>query len=336
MVMFIGVMVTALAFTVLRSSTGRFYGEEAALGSQRNLRETLGLIVKEARMAGNGLSLLGPGVDRVQFYGPTNHELVKGKLVIERSLGWYKNPDAASDDLGAMGIYGTDGGLDGADSLTVFSSEIEKPSPLGRLEVFKLGELKLEDPVLESDVKRGDIVAAVSGRRAVLFEVEKLSRDKKALAIKRNGRFTFTMPPRDFGVEGALLFNLRNVAVTTYFLNEKTSTLMVDRHDQSLTDYDDPAQGAQAVAENVSDFQVYYFFENDPVELSNVTMAPNLSQKRFAGEKVKALAVAVTAVSAFNSKQTFYRRPALFNREAGKELGGRKYSSLMETVFLRN
>ncbi|MDR2386315.1 MAG: hypothetical protein LBE80_01855 [Deltaproteobacteria bacterium] len=336
MVLFIGIMVTGLAFTIFRSSTGRFLSEEAALGLQRNLRGALASVIKEARMAGNGLTLLGPRVERVEFFGPTHHKLDKGQLVIERKMGWFKLPEAPGSDLGVMGIYGTDGGPNGADSLTIFRSEIEKPSALGRLESFKSGELKFEAEIDPNQVKTGDIVAATMANRAVLFEIDQLKNNNKTLSLKAKGRFTGSALPKDFQAEGALVFNLRKVAISTYFVNEKNSSLMVDNHDQTLTDYDDPISGARVLAENVSDLQIYYFFENDSVELSKVNSEPGLSYQRFLGEKVKAVAVALTCQGTYNSEQAQYKRPALFNRLAGNELGSHKYSSLMETVFLRN
>ncbi|MDR2367804.1 MAG: hypothetical protein LBF58_06815 [Deltaproteobacteria bacterium] len=333
-VMFVGMMVTGLAFTIYRSSTGHYLNGESAIRAQRNLGDTLGIILRDVRMAGNGLSILGPRVRAVEFYGPTAHALSGGKVTVSASPGWFSPAGAGPGGYGAMALYGTDGGPDGPDTLTVFRSEIESPAPMGRVGSIGGGEVRTTGPLPVDAVRAGDVVAMVAGDRAVIFEAGPVS--ASGLGIKRGGRFTDAGPPPGFPAEGAALFNLRDVSVATYFVDGAAGRLMVDRHDRTVADFDDPATGAMVLADGVVDLQTYFFFAGDRVDPTGVGRDQSLSHARFSAEKVKALSVGLTVADPFGAPKGNHRRPALFNRKAGTGAGGRRYRSMMETIFVRN
>jgi hypothetical protein len=334
--MLIGLVVVGVAFTLYRANASFYLNSEAALQVNHNLRQALSVLSRDVRMAGNGLEVLGSKVQSVQLYGPTKHDLDAQGLKITRTAGWFKHPDAATSQMGLLGVYGTDGGANGSDSITVFRSEVENPLPVAEVASFSNGSFALSSPLAADAVRPGDVMAAVNSSAAFIFEVASVPAALTSLQLKRHGRFTFDGPPTGFPTAGSFLYNLRDVSVVTYFVDESTHRLMADYHDRTRTVFDDPAKGAVTVAEDIEDLQIYYFFANDSLKLENVVNNPALSYDRFAAERVKAAAVAVTSRSVVRLNRGRFNRPALFNRVAGSAVDQRRRATLMEVAYLRN
>ncbi|MDR1308770.1 MAG: hypothetical protein LBL95_02545 [Deltaproteobacteria bacterium] len=335
-VLLVGLLVTGLAFTVFRSSTSHFVSEDASLRMNQNLRAALATLARDVRMAGNGLSILGPDCGLVQFYGPTRQALAGQKLAISKTAGWFRHPDAGVGQSGVRAIYGVDGGNDGPDAITVFRSEIERPSAIAQAIGYQRGAIRLDGPVEAGSVGPGDVVALVNADAVAIFEAGQVVAGLHELPIRLNGRFTHDGPPAGFPVAGSRVLNLRQASVATYFLDEANSRLMADYHDQTLGRFDDPAMGAMILAEDVEDFQAYFYFDGDPVRIADAAGDPAVSSARFAKNRVKAVALGLSARSASPGRQGGYRRPALFNRQAGTSADHRRHANLVEIVYLRN
>ncbi|MDR1676803.1 MAG: hypothetical protein LBS44_00240 [Deltaproteobacteria bacterium] len=335
-VLFIGLVVTVMAFSIYRSSTGQYINQESALRLQQNIRNAVDVIASNARMAGNGLTILGPNIDLVQFYGPTKHTITNSSLTITKSPGWFANPDAPSGESGVRAIYGVDGGTDRADSITFFHSEIERPSPIGRAVDYKNGIINFEDNLPDDSLLPGDLGVLVNSSQAVIFETGDYEKGEKKVPVRKGGRFTSDAPPKNFTVEGSLLYNFRKVKIITYFIDEASSRLMADYHDQSITSFDDPSRGAITLANDIVDLQVYYYFDGEQVTIPNISNNPDIGSVRFANNRVNALAIGLTGRAAASGTRTHYVRPELFNRRAGTETDTRRFSTVMKMVYLRN
>ncbi|MDR1052050.1 MAG: prepilin-type N-terminal cleavage/methylation domain-containing protein [Deltaproteobacteria bacterium] len=338
-VMLMGLVLTGAAFSILRMAGTQYVNEDASLRLNENLRSALRVVSADIRMAGNGISIIGSGRQLIQFYGPTTQTLEGGELTTVAEPGWFRYPGAGSD-MGVRAIFGTDGGEDRPDTLTVFWSEIERPSALARALGYETDKIVTDQPIAEGEIAEGDILAVVVGARAAMFEAGHVDPARPEVPVNPEGRYTADRLPPDFSPENGELFNLRRATVVTYYIDTVNSRLMADYHDRTLTDddYDDPASGSVVIADNIEDLQLYYFFEGDPVDLAEVSGNPGVSWNRFRSNNLKAVAVSLTGRTnaAPSSSPRSNRRPAAFNRRAGTAADQYRRGTLAETVYLRN
>ncbi|MDR3203232.1 MAG: prepilin-type N-terminal cleavage/methylation domain-containing protein [Deltaproteobacteria bacterium] len=328
-------IVSGVAFTIYRLNSSYYLSEEAGVIINQNLRNGLSAMARDVRMAGNGLDILGPEVKLVEFYTDSLEALDKKRPSVKPSTGWFSHLDASSSQMGVRAIYGVDGGAEFADMFTVFSAQIEFPAPIARVNEFRNGRLLLDSVFPKGVIKGGDIICLVNSNRAAILETQNVGELDSFLEIKTNGRFTQKGPPPGFPVEGAEVYNLRNVRVVTYFLDDKLNRLMAAFHDQSLTSFDDPKARAIVVSENIEDLQIYYFYQNDVVAHDKISDPVDIGSDRLQNNAVKAVFLGLTARSTY-AKSSSQRRPALFNRLKGSVDEPLRRESLTEIVYLRN
>ena len=111
---------------------------------------------------------------------------------------------------------------------------------------------------------------------------------------------------------------------------------MADFHDTARTAYDDLSRNSFVIAYNIEDLQIYYYFDTEDVDMTKIATAPLISSDRLDEERVKAVAVGITAGSPYGDGPRDKFRPALFNRLAGTRRDDRIRSTLVQTVPLRN
>jgi hypothetical protein len=341
--MFISVIVTGVAFSIHRLNTSYYLREDAYLQQYQNLRVALYTIGRDVRMAGNGMFLIGPRLKKIQAYVPSREILKSGLSEIQLGLDWYRHADAPASSTGVRAIYGVDGGSDRPDTLTVFRSEVEYGAPIGQAKGFKGSDLQMSEPVPAGTVKPGDIVVLAKGSQAVLLEAGAFSGNlSDSIPINPKGRYTApSFTDNFFNPSQAYVYNFRDAILVTYYLAQDTAdpknfNLMADYHDITKTSYDNPAAQSSIVAANIEDFQVYYYFDSDPVDLAKVTDTPSIGSSLLDSNKVKAVAIGLTSRSAWGDGPRLHKRPSLFNRDAGSALDNRKRNTLIETISLRN
>jgi hypothetical protein len=328
-------VVSASAFVIYSVNTGYYLSEEARLILNQNLRTGLSAIARDVRMAGSGLSVLGPNIKLVEFYSDSAEILDGQRPAVSAGEGWFGLPDAPVSRMGVRAIFGLDGGGNFADSITIFSANVEYPSPLGQALEYANGRIVLVRPTPPGVVKDGDLICLVNQNRAVMLATKNAVDQGDFLEIKANGRFTGDGPPPGFPIEGAQVYNLRNAKAVTYFVDDRANRLMVAFHDRSLSDFDDPASRAVVVSDNIEDLQVFYFFQNDEVDLDRVAEPVSISSERLQNDSVKAVFLGLMARSTYG-KGPSVTRPGFFNRLSGTKVEPFRRATMTEIVYLRN
>jgi type II secretory pathway pseudopilin PulG len=341
-VILVTTLVTGITFSVYRAASSHYLREDAYIQQQQNLRAATYLLSRDLRAAGNGISVVGPGIQRIQAYVPSQLQVLSsGVRSINVVDSWFRHPNAPVNEDGFMAIFGTDGGALGPDTLTIFKTEIEYPVSLGKVINQLDNKLTLNGPIREGTLSKDDILILIHDNEAVLLEsdTEVISGTEKEIEYKHdaNARFTSSSgPPAAFEVIGADVFNLRDISLVTYYIDETENRLMAAIHDQRHGTYDDPLTKSVVMANNIEDLQLYYFFDDDEINLTMTSLPPDISYGGFKNKEVKAVAIGLTSRSSYGDSKSAHYRPALFNRVAGTVPDNRRRSTIKELVTLRN
>jgi hypothetical protein len=328
-------IVAGISFSIYRLNSAHYLREESFIQQQQNLRAALYILGRDLRSAGNGFYILGNSVELIQAYVPAQITITSGDPSVFTAAGWFKNPD--SSEAGFRAIFGIDGGADHSDMVTIFKSELEFASPIGVVGEYVSPKMTLKDEIFPDTMAKGDIIALVNNTESIIVEVKDFSESSRTIDFVTNGRFTPASGiPSSFPVSGSTVYNLRDITLVTYYVDESSSRLMAVYHDQGRAAYDDPATKSAVVANNIEDMQFFYYFDHDAVDLERVTDTPLISSARLKSESVKAVAVAMTSRSGYEDPQLRAVRPPLYNHSAGTVSDGRRRNSLSELIFLRN
>jgi hypothetical protein len=340
-VLVIALILTGVAFSVYRLNASYYLREDAYLQQYQNLRVALFTVARDVRMAGNGFSLLGPDLKLIQAYTPTR-EIPSGgpPSAINAVSDWFHHSDSISGTSGVRAIFGVNGGANYPDTVTIFRAEVESGNPLAKVKGISGNDIQLDSDVPQEAIKSGDIIALGSGTQAIILQTDAINFSggkTSTLPIKAEGRFTTNSPffPTGFNLEGAYVYNFREVRFVTYWVDEANSQLMADYHDNSMTHFDDNARRSQVVAYNIEDLQVYYFYDLESVDTSRITDVPLISSARLNDNKVKAVTIGLAARSSYGTGPKNRRRPKLFDRDQGA-LDNNIHNTLVETIYLRN
>jgi hypothetical protein len=239
-----------------------------------------------------------------------------------------------------MPLFGTDGGTNNPDTLTLFKSEIEYPEPLGKVTYKSGNTLYLNKKLREGTLEIDDIIILIQGNLALLMQSNSNSGTGSLESIEVNtasGRFH--RPGADhptFNVVDAYVYNLRDASLVTYYVDTDKNQLMAAYHDQKVTAFDDSTSRSVVVAYNIEDLQLFYYFNDENIDLSKVTLDPLIGYNEFKNKRVRAVAIAMTSRAEFGLGPARYYRPALFNHVQGATLDNRRRSSTMELISLRN
>ena len=354
------VVVTGAGFTLFQIAARHEAHQQDVLNQTENLRTALNVMARNVRMAGNGLNFL-MSEGRVNIYVDENFA---DEETQEDSSGWFRYKGA--EKYGARAIYGTHGECSvnckpGTDTLTIFRAEIENPLPLGFLkDPFTPGvsgagdELKLVEPVTEGEtIARGDIVAVSGGGRAVILQTL-LGEGASDDTLPLGSRFKPEEPLA--GLEfpaGSAVFNLRNFAFVTYYIDPQSNRLMANYHGgtRTLTSGDEWAAGGEwraedegvddphlvAVAGNIEDLKVEYFLTavgreaGPPLRNGQIDeLEPDLNEGLFDddGKNVRMVSVTLTSRSSRVQSQS----------ESDRRQGSSPFTrqNLTEHIYLRN
>lgn len=263
------VIVAGAAMIMFKTTAENETRQQENLEHIQNLRVAFDTVVRDARMAGNGLGILGTPLIQVYVHADVFSADTSGT---QQAAGWFKYTGESA--YGARAIFGTDSGsvMNQADTLTIFRADGEAVNILGRLQSpYTPGTdttLTLNSTLTEgTDLSDGDIIALSTGDVAVILQA-KLSgtgnvltigpRFKPEEALKEPASFKFP--------NGTAVFNLKNVSFVTYFLDTANRRLMANYHDR-IQDKVTPTLFTPAlatVAENIEDFQVNYYLAPSP------------------------------------------------------------------------
>jgi hypothetical protein len=336
----VSLIVSGVAFSLYRLNASYYVNSEASLNRQRNLRVALYTLTRELRMAGSGLFVLGSGLNVIQAYAPDMlGRDCNQKPVIPDALTWLKACDAPSGENGVRAIFGEDGGATSSDMVTIFRADPEFSEVLGEATSFSDWKLNLMAATTAESFKAGDILGLVNGDQAVLLEVatDPSASSTTEIRIKSDGRYTGSSgPPLGFPVNGSNVFNLRDVTIATYYVDENTSQLMVVYHDQKINPDSPVASPPIPIADGIEDLQLYYFFDGEDVDNTKINLDPGIDTAKLKVRKVMAVSVGLTAKTLNDRSAIPQIRPALFNRAAGTTVENSSRLSILETVQLRN
>jgi hypothetical protein len=332
----LSMIVAGICFSIYRLNSANYLREESYIQQQQNLRAALYILGRDLRSAGNGFYILGNSTQLIQAYVPAQMAVNgSGVPYVNATSGWFKNPD--SSDPGFRVIYGIDGGPDRPDSVTIFKSELEFASPIGVVADYAYNVMTLRDEIIPGTMAKGDIIAIVNNSDSIILEVKDFTEASGIIEFVTDGRFTPSSGiPSSFTVPGSTVYNFRDIALITYYIDEANSRLMAIYHDHGRTAYDNVPTKSAVVANNIEDMQLFYFFDHDVVDLERVTEEPLMSSDRLRTESVKAVALALTSRSRYDDPELRAVRPALYNRSAGTTPDGNRRNTLSELIFLRN
>jgi type II secretory pathway pseudopilin PulG len=249
------IMIIGATFMIYQTNSRYYYRQQARLEQAQNLRSALYTLARDLRMAGDGLIVMG--VPLVHAYLPEPDGT---------GGAWFRyevdGSGALAGDPGLRAIFGLDA-TDGPDSITVFRSEVESSNAFGQLDepfLSTSSNLILASPVPERSVSEGDVLGLVSGRDAVLVKAGTISgpgADGKITldaALKPGSSFPSSLSfPR-----GSFVYNLRDVHLTTYWVDTANRNLMARYHHLAGLDYDDPVKSSIIVAPGIEDLQLRY------------------------------------------------------------------------------
>jgi hypothetical protein len=347
----LGIVVSGMAFSVYRLNSSYYFLNESNQQMNQNLRAALSTIVRDLRMAGNGIYVLNPTIKLVQAYVPSKQRILSnGRPGIDPTDGWFAHADAITSDrtTGVRPIFGMDGLGEHSDTVTTFRTDIEFSTSLGQVVNLTSTKITLKEPINKERARAGELLALTNNGHAMLFEVdETATSDTAEIKIKSDGRFTNPAgPPYDsflyrdslFSLPfvDAELYNVRDAYIVTYYVDEETNRLMAAFHDQARRAYDLPASKSVVVADNIEDLQLYYFFDNDDVNNELVSSNPIINSKLLDTNAVKAVTIGLTAIASYGDARRTKFRPALFNRLAGATRDDRRRETIQQTIFLRN
>jgi prepilin-type N-terminal cleavage/methylation domain-containing protein len=299
-------VVSGAFFTMLQLSMRNEARQQDILAQTQNLRAALYTVSRDIRMAGNGLVLTGsPTVYIYIDPGATESR-------IQREEGWFRY--SGFENYGARAIYGLDSGTDSsaADVLTIFRAEMESGGPLGRLNVNfnpnSSAALILQEAVIEGvNVSDGDLVAVANGNQVVIVQVRFSSAGLSTTTLNLGDRFRpkDNFPGGQSFPPGSMVYNLRDIALVTYYLDAVNHRLMANYHDLTLVD-SDPDDAANphlvTVANDIEDFQVAYFV-TQPMNTSGLTEVDQLSEAELiGGTTVRAVRLVIVSRSARSSE----------------------------------
>lgn len=330
--MALGLIISGVAFSIYRINARHYLDEEAFIQQQQNLRAAFFIMGRDLRMAGNGLKVLGPDSKLAQAWTVSRPALIGGVPSINPSDGWFSLPDTATP--GARAIFGIDGGTGRSDAVTIFRSEVEFPTPLGMVAAVSGSDYTMADPLPNGAVSAGDAIALVQGSSALVLTAKEIIGPTIKVSLGGPGHPP-ALPP-SFNPSGAMVYNLREISLVTYWVDEGAHRLMAAFHDGSRQNFDDPATRSIVVADDIEDLQLYYFYETEKIDQASLSLPPQMGSAILNNMTVKAVALGMTSRSSYGRGFPSRRRPALYNRELGAAQDNRRRSSLSEYISLRN
>ena len=326
------IIVAGAALIYFRTTAENETRQQENLEQLQNLRAAFNTVIRDARMAGNGLAILGTPL--IQVYVPATDP-----SGAQEASGWFKYKGV--DRYGARAIYGTDSGsdLNKSDTLTIFRSDIEVVNPIGRLGAaytpFTDSSLTLKESVTEGkDLASGDIIALSTGTVAIILQA-KLSgatstltiddRFKPGEALKEPAGYSFPA--------GTVVYNLKDVSFVTYYLDNDNLRLMANYHDMLK---DGVTLNTATVASNIEDFQVNYYVAPpttpDPAPVTSLTWA-DLSPN--GNNWVNAVRIGMVSRSATSRNQGSGQPVDLMGHKASEATGFAR-RIMVENIQLRN
>ncbi|MDR1487053.1 MAG: PilW family protein [Deltaproteobacteria bacterium] len=257
--LFLTILLIGVTITIYQSNSRYYYQQQAILEQEQNLRTALYIMARDVRMAGDGLKVMG--VSRAQAY------------VENGATGsWYTYEVDSSGTLagatGLMAVYGVDNN-DATDTLTVFRSEVESSTAFGQLLasfIVSDGNLQFTSAIPDGMVEPGDILGVVYADNAVLVEAETITNSSVAPGVITLGdRFK---PSSGFpgGISfpsGSYVYNLRDVSLTTYWVDTANHNLMARLNHLTGIEYDRDDLASVIIATGIEDLQVRYVLNDD-------------------------------------------------------------------------
>ncbi|MDR1607745.1 MAG: prepilin-type N-terminal cleavage/methylation domain-containing protein [Deltaproteobacteria bacterium] len=338
-VMAIGLIVAAVAFGLYRVNSDYYLQTDDEIQRQQNLRAATFVMTRDLRMAGSGIFLLGSGVKRVQAYVPFSDHRQCGESMGDNQLDWFSHCDSRNVK-GVRAIFVEDGGADNSDIVTIFRAAPEFSGVVGEVASYQSGTISLTNSVNRQAVEAGDIMALAKDNEAVIFEaLEPEGSGELINQIKINLKGRFTGPTGiapNFPVMGSAIYNLKDVTLVTYYVDEDEDKLMALTRDQKVLKNGATKADPILVADRVEDLQIYPHFENEIVDPARISQTAGLNSSKLDQYHVRAVSLGISVKSLRKVGKKPLSRPAFFNRRAGTKLDNFNRSSIVSVIQLRN
>ncbi|MDR1044641.1 MAG: PilW family protein [Candidatus Adiutrix sp.] len=338
LVMLIALLVSGVGLSLYRLSYRYYAHKDALLEQNQNLRTAMATLVRDLRMAGNGLLLPEEGLAAFQIYLPT----ARG--------GWFRH-SIKSDLYGVRPIFGLDGTLEGLgpDRLTIFWAAPEAREPVARLTAaFQPGSYGRDDdlllerswetaPAWEELIRPGDILALVHNGQGLILTAGRIKNGRLPLGELYRPRSPLPRPGFQSFPPGARLYNLRDFTLVTYYVDGARRRLMAEYH---RGPGGRAARRQVVLAVGIEDMQLRYFLDGEKVspELGHEQVSESELDGREGLRPRRIQAVNLTLVSRSSvrlSGRDDFRPLAVYNHRPGGGPDGRERRLMSETVILR-
>jgi hypothetical protein len=167
---------------------------------------------------------------------------------------------------GLTAVFGVDDDA-GSDTLTIFRTESESSSSFGQLRASftPSSNLQFNTSIPENFVEPGDILGVVYGTNGVLVEAGTLTGpgvEPGVITLGNRFKPGAAFPAGATFPAGSYVYNLRDVTLTTYWVDTVRHNLMAKVNHLSGIEYDDITLASVIVATGVEDFQVRYVLDD--------------------------------------------------------------------------
>ena len=328
------VLVCGVALTLYQLAARHSVQQQAVIEQTQNLRAALYTVARDVRMAGNGMRFMGNHI--VQIY-------VDPSLVdydIQEDSGWFIYKGATA--YGVRPVFGQNGGIDGPDSLTIFSSEVERSAPLGQLGAdYNPGsddKIILRDlPIVDGTLTAGDMLAITWNATTVIIQAGSFVPSSGEIRIGPRYKPQEPLPGSLSIPEGAEVYNLRDVTFVTYYVDTAENRLMASYMDASIgaDDYDDALRHSVIVANDIEDFQVGYYLNPDGSD--TVTALNGITEGNLSGRWVRGVALSLVSRSPLKNEASGEGEPikVMDHTDVGSA-DGHSRRIMTENINLRN
>jgi hypothetical protein len=329
--MVLAVLIIGGTLVIYQTHSRFYYRQQALMEQEQNLRSALYMIARDVRMAGDGLSVMG--VSAAQIYVPEP----SGK-----GGSWFaypgNKPGEPPEKPGVRAIFGRDSDK-GPDSLTVFRSETESSLAFGQLgENFNASDPRLvfANPIPEGSVASKDVIGLVNGKNALLLQAGSISPSsstRQAIALGPRFKPGSSLPGGISFPAGSYVYNLRDVSLTTFFIDQNRNNLMARYHHLDSLDYDSPKDSAVILAPGIEDLQVRYVLnDQDPGQGFDGLSMGALEND----EVVRQVNLGLVGISGARSPTAANQPISLFNHIPNAPKDGFPRSVVTSMVQLRN
>ncbi|MDR1656331.1 MAG: PilW family protein [Deltaproteobacteria bacterium] len=327
----LSIMVIGVTFAIYQTNTRYYYRQQASLEQEQNLRTALYIMARDIRMAGDGLIMMGVREAQAFVPNPTG----------SGGHWFFYDVDFSgtqADSPGVRAIFGLDSDI-GPDMLTIFRSEVESAISFGQLKTAltaSSNKLELNESIAELAVEEDDVLGVVYGTGAVLLTAKEVSDPTEPGQIILGDRFKpqAAFPSGLIFPAGSYVYNLRDVMLTTYWVDTGNNNLMAKYHHLGNLNYDSVANNSVIVSPGIEDLQIRYVLnDQEPGEGFDGLTLGALDSNNW----VRQIHLGLVSRSSYRLPgNNSYQPVSLFNHNPTTAPDGFVRQAMSKKVYLRN